>query len=393
VTTEKKKQQGEKTMKKLVSLLLVGILCLSALACTSQPAAETSAATAEPAAAEATAEEPAAEEAATEGFVYKKIYEYPEPTAINSQASVDNLAYVQGETPLIAYMPAGLEFSYYLAMGEGIKAAAEELGAEVVVLAPQSGSDINGQVGMMQDAITMGVDVILLNPHDDAAAAPIVDQAIAAGIAVFNINSDATDWETDLTGVIGYAQRSGNKEQGELVAEAFKDQELKIGIIEGLPGYHSTERCGGFEDGIASHTNYEIVASLNGQWNVDGGNQAGMDMLQAHPEINMIYCANDQEAMGLLQACKALGREDVTIIGNDGNTEALEAIYDGDIYSTVNTVPYEMGLYCCQAAVDVLYGEFKGGFVETPCYVTTQDNVLSFLQQPDRLNPAPSKEY
>ncbi len=382
-------------MKKFVTLLLVLALCLSVLACSAEPAPEAAtepapgdaAAPAEPAA------EPETEEPVAEGFVYQKLYEYPEPTQINSQASVDNLSYVQGEVPLIAYMPAGLEFSYYLAMGEGIKAAAAELGCEVVVLAPQSGSDINGQVGMMQDAITMGVDVILLNPHDDAAAAPIVDQAIAAGIAVFNINSDATDWETDLTGVIGYAQRGGNKEQGELVAEAFKDQELKIGIIEGLPGYHSTERCGGFEDGIASHPNYEIVARLNGQWNVDGGNQAGMDMLQAHPEINMIYCANDQEAMGLLQACKALGREDVVIIGNDGNTEALESIYDGDIYSTVNTVPYEMGLYCCQAAVDVLCGQFKGGFVQTPCYVTTQNDVLTFLQQPERLNPAPSKTY
>ena len=384
-------------MKKLVSLLLAGILCLSLMACASQPAAQAPAAEA-PADAAPAAEAPAPEDSAAEApaeaaFTYKKLYEYPAPTAINSQASLDNLSYVQGEVPLIAYMPAGLEFSYYLAMGEGIKAAAEELGCEVVVLAPQSGSDINGQVGMMQDAITMGVDVILLNPHDDAAAAPIVDQAIEAGVAVFNINSDAIDWETNLTGVIGYAQRRGNTEQGQLVAEAFKDQELKIGIIEGLPGYHSTERCGGFEDGIASHPNYEIVARLNGQWNVDGGNQAGMDMLQAHPEINMIYCANDQEAMGLLQACKALGREDVVIIGNDGNTEALESIYDGDIYSTVNTVPYEMGLYCCQAAVDVLCGEFKGGFVETPCYVTTQDDVLTFLQMPERLNPAPSKEY
>lgn len=383
-------------MKKLVALLLVCILCLSAFACASTPATEPAAA--QPAAQSAApatepAAEPKAEEPAKEGFVYKKIYEYPAPTAINSQAPVDHLAYQQGDVPLIAYMPAGLEFSYYLAMGEGIKAAAKELGCEVVVLAPQSGSDINGQVGMMQDAITMGVDVILLNPHDDAAAAPIVDQAIEAGIAVFNINSDATDWETNLTGVIGYAQRAGNKEQGQMVAEKFKDQQLKIGIIEGLPGYHSTERCGGFTDGIADHPNYEIVASLNGQWNVDGGNQAGMDMLQAHPEINMIYCANDQEAMGLLQACKALGREDVVIIGNDGNTEALESIYDGDIFSTVNTVPYEMGLYCCQAAVDVLCGQFKGGFVQTPCYVTTQDNVLSFLQQPERLNPAPSKAY
>jgi ribose transport system substrate-binding protein len=389
-------------MKKIIVCIAVLALSLSLVACANTAPAETAQSETSQSAAVSAADEAtvspststADAEASSNGqFVYQKLYEYPEPKAISSQAPLDNLAYVKGEVPVIAFMPAGTEYPYIMAVGEGIKAAAAEFGAEVVTLAPQSGSDINGQVGKLQDAISMGVDVILINPHDDSAAAPLIEQAIDAGIAVFNLNSDSVDFEARLTGVVGYDQKNGNIAQAKMIAEKFKDKKLVIGIIEGLPGYHTTQRCGGFEEGIKDHPDYEIVSRLNGSWNTDGGNTAAMDMLQANPDINLIYCANDMEAMGALQACKTLGRTDVILVANDGNTEYLEAIYSGEVYSTLNTVPYEMGLYACQAAIDTLYGDFKGGWVESPGYVTTSENVLTFLQQPERLNPKPSKEY
>ena len=55
-------------------------------------------------------------------------------------------------------MPPATEFNYYMAIGEGIKAAAAEAGVETFMLAPQSGADINGQMGMIQDAITQNVE-------------------------------------------------------------------------------------------------------------------------------------------------------------------------------------------------------------------------------------------
>ncbi len=363
-------------MKKILSLALASCLALSLTACGGDTDVQSD------------------EDANTaETFEYQKLIEYPEAKEITSQASFENLAYEEGKVPTIAFMPAGTEFPYIMAVGEGVKATAEEMGVNVVTIAPQSGSDINAQVGMMQDAITQGVDAILLNAHDDNAMGPVVKQATEAGILVFNINSDSMEFTADLHGVIGYSQFDGNVEQGQMLAENFKDQKLVIGIIEGLPGYHNNERTGGFIEGIKDHPDHEIVSSLNGEWNTDGGNTAAMDMLQANPEINMIYAANDMEAMGAMKACQTLDREDVIIVANDGNTEYLEEIYNGTVYSTLNTVPYEMGQFACQVVVDALYGEFPGGWCETPGYVTTADNVLDYLTEPEKLNPKPSKEY
>jgi ribose transport system substrate-binding protein len=71
----------------------------------------------------------------------------------------------------------------------------------------------------------------------------------------------------------------------------------------------------------------------------------------------------------------------------------LEEIQAGNIKATANTTPFVMGRIALQVVIDVLNGNFTGGFVETPSVVTDASNVLSFLQMPDELYPAPSKEY
>ena len=83
---------------------------------------------------------------------------------------------------------------------------------------------------------------------------------------------------------------------------------MKVGIIEGQPGYHSTERVGGFLDGIEGNENFDVVVSIDGKWNVEGGNTAGMDILQSHPDLDMIFAANDYMIIGASFAAKALGR-------------------------------------------------------------------------------------
>ena len=292
----------------------------------------------------------------------------------------------------IAYMPPATEFPYYIAIGEGIKSKAKEIGYKTFMLAPQSGADIEGQMGMIQDVLTQDVDAIILSTHDEKAAAPLVKRAVNKGVAVIIVNSDIADFPTKVHGVVGYRQRPGTRKIGEYAIELV-DGEATIGVIEGQPGYHSTERVGGFLDAIKAEKGMEVVASQPGAWNVEGGNKTAMDMLQAHPDIDMIFAANDYMAIGADKAAKALGKNDLIILGNDGDTQALEEIYAGDWTATVNTTPFEMGEKVLEVAQDCLKKSFDGFYVETPTEVVDKDNALKFLQQPERLYPKPSKEY
>lgn len=319
---------------------------------------------------------------------------YPAPVPLNegAQAPIGAVA-PKNETYRIAYMPAATEFNYYIAIGEGIKTVAAERGAEVFMLAPQSGADINGQMGMIQDVLTQDVDAIIFSTHDEFAAAPLIKRAVDQGIVLMLINTDIPNFPTPIHGVIGYSQRKGTHAMADWVIENYGNEPVRVGIIEGQPGYHSTERVGGFLDGIAGNSNFEVVVSIDGKWNVEGGNTAGMDILQSHPDLDVIFAANDNMAIGASYAAKALGKSDVVLLGNDGDTFGLEEVAAGGVTAIVATAPVLMGRAAMNATLDALEGTFAGGFIETPTSVADKAGAIAILQEPEKLFPKPSKEY
>jgi len=377
-------------MKKLLTVLLVLTFVLAgcAPAATQPPAAPTEA----PPAATAAPAEPEEPEAPAAGE-----YALPEgadelvPLEEGSQSTAP-VAYTAGDPVKIAYMPPATEFNYYMAIGAGIEALAAELGVETFMLAPQSGSDIATQMKMLQDVQTQGVDAIILSTHDENAAAPLVEQIVNAGIAVIIVNSDIASFPTPVNAVVGYPQRKGTTSLGEYAAQMVNGV-AKVGVLEGLPGYHSTERIGGFLDAFANYPEMEVVATLPTEWNVETGNKAMMDMIQAHPEINLVVAANDYIAIGADKAAESLGRDDILIFGNDGDTTGMEQISAGLWEGTQNTTPFIMGKVALQVALDVINGKFPGGWVATPTITTDINNVFGFLCKPDELDPKPAKEY
>jgi ribose transport system substrate-binding protein len=316
----------------------------------------------------------------------------PVPLAEGAQASCQGLAYQAGDPVRVAYMPPATEFNYYMAIGAGIEQKAGELGVETFMLAPQSGSDIAGQMGMIQDVLTQDVDAIILSTHDENAAAPLVEQAVESGVVVIIINSDIRNFPTAVHGVVGYSQRGGTFNLG-LYAAGRAGGVAKVGVLEGLPGYHSTERIGGFLDAFATFPQMEVVATLPTEWNVETGNTAMTDMLQAHPEIEVVVTANDYISIGAARAARALGREDVLIYGNDGDTTGLEDIAAGTWTATVNTTPFVMGQVGLQVTMDCLNGVYPGGWTETPTVVVDQSNVMEYICQPEKLYPPLAGEY
>jgi ribose transport system substrate-binding protein len=318
--------------------------------------------------------------------------DYAQPKPLSEGAQAPTTGFKGSKGARIAYMPPATEFNYYIAIGEGIKALAAERGIETFMLAPQSGADINGQMGMLQDVISQQVTAIILSTHDEHAAAPLVKRAVEKGIAVVIVNSDIANFPTPVHAVVGYSQRNGTHKIGDYALEKTNKAAKKVGVVEGQPGYHSTERVGGFLDAIKG-SKFEVVSSLDGKWNVEGGNAAAMDMLQAHPEIELVFAANDYMIMGTALAAKALGRDNLMLLGNDGDTAALEQIQAGTITATVNTSPFIMGQVALQVTLDLLDGKYPGGWVETPTEIVDKTNVLPILQHPEKLYPKPAQAY
>src|SRR5262245_20064605 len=134
--------------------------------------------------------------------VAQESYPAPKPLEAAAQAPIKDLPGSKGAQ--IAYMPPATEFNYYIAIGEGIKNEAAKRGIKTFMLAPQSGADINGQMGMLQDVITQNVNAIILSTHDEHAAAPLVKRAVDKGIAVVIVNSDIAKFPSPVHAVVGY---------------------------------------------------------------------------------------------------------------------------------------------------------------------------------------------
>ncbi len=294
----------------------------------------------------------------------------------------------------VAYLPPSSSFNYYLAIGKGIEARATGAGADYFMLAPTE-DNVSQQIGMIQDATTRGVDAIIMNTHDQDAAAPVIKAAEDKGIAVILVNSDIPDFPTPVNAVVGYKQRDGDHKVGEYAVKLADGAAVSYGIIDGAPGYFTDERSGGFIEGVEGAANFTQVARVNGEWSIDGGNAAALDLMQAHPEITVIFAANDYMAQGAAQALRTLDRDDVTIYGSDGDTNSgLEEVAAGNLQATLNTSPYEMGQIAMQVTLDCLRGDFPGGqFVESPGTVVDADGVNAILCEPEKLYPAPNKTY
>lgn len=321
--------------------------------------------------------------------------DYPAPTALSdgAQAPLSTLA-PPDDGITIAYLPMGTEFNYHVALGEGIASVAEgHDDVDWFLLSPYSGSDLAGQMGMLADVTARpDVDAIVLISFDESALAPLVTEAVDAGKVVIIINSDIPDFPTPVHGVVGVNQRAVNHALADWAREQVDHAPRVVGILDGEPGYLATERAGGFVDGIAG-TNWEVIARINGGWSVEKGNTAAMDLLQAHPEVEVIYASNDYMALGAVLAARALGREELTILGYDGDTGALEDIADGGMDATSDTSPVIMGRMAACFVLDILAGEAEGGYVNTPTRIVHAGNVLDVLRQPENLFPAPSRAY
>jgi ribose transport system substrate-binding protein len=194
--------------------------------------------------------------------------------------------------------------------------------------------------------IAQGVDAIFLPPREDKPLVPVILAAKAAGIPVFLIDRDvdhamAKPGEDYVTFIGSDFVQEGNRVAEWLVKNA--NGKTTIIELEGTTGSSpANDRKKGFDDFIAKHPEFKIVASQSGDFARDKGRQVAETLLQAHPEANVIYAHNDEMAIGAIAALEAAGKtpgKDVLIVSIDGEKDGVQAIVDGKIAAICQCSP------------------------------------------------------
>jgi len=282
----------------------------------------------------------------------------------------------------LGFLPPAMTSPFYASCIEGATPVAEALGYELIVMAPPAEDDYATQTSMMEDFITQGVKGIAVCGINLEALKPAIAKANEAGIPVVMFNTITELEGVEVYAYSGYNQYNGGANIADWV-NAQTNGVAKVAIIEGLPSDYTTQRMGGFVDRCKElYPNIELVASAPGDWVRDLGMNAALDMIQAHPEISVIYGLSDEMALGAVQACKQLGRTDIICVGLDGNPNAFESVAAGELTATLSCGPVEIGANAIKALVDAINGVAREEkVIEADTVVVDATLVAEYLPQ------------
>ena len=244
------------------------------------------------------------------------------------------------------------------------------------------------QVADVDSMIAQGIDVLFLPPREEKPLLPAVMKAQGAGIPVFlvdrSVDPDVAKPGEHFVAFLGsdFIEQGGRA--AEWLIENFEGDKGVIVELEGTTGSSpANDRKQGFDERIVEDDRFEIVASQTGDFARDMGRQVMETLLQAHPDVNVVYAHNDEMAIGAIQALELAGRkpgEDVTIVSIDGTRDALQAIIDGKMGVTVESSPF-FGPLACEVMRKYAAGEEIPGWVEVEDRIFTADNAADHIDE------------
>jgi inositol transport system substrate-binding protein len=238
--------------------------------------------------------------------------------------------------------------------------------------------DLQRQLDHVDNFIAQKMDAIILCPVDTDGIIPAIEKANAANIPVICIGIDAGGGDYTY---VGTEYIDAGIRQGKYMVEHLP-QNAKIVYLAGTPGYsHARDRRAGFLDTLAAgRSDVTVLAEQTANYERARGMQLMEDWIQAYPQIDAVIAANDQMALGALEALKGANRANgVLIAGVDAVAEACRAIKNGEMaISILQSAPR-----LAQGTYDTIKKLQKGETIEKQIIIphenVTIDNVDEYL--------------
>ncbi|KZE94796.1 D-ribose-binding periplasmic protein [Agromyces sp. NDB4Y10] len=292
----------------------------------------------------------------------------------SSGASGESASGAEGETISVSLITKTDTNPFFVAMQEGAKTAAEDLGVEITLAAGKEDGDEDTQIQAVENAISRGDAGILITPNGPAVEDALV-KARDAGLYVIALDTPPGDPESvDITfatdnylagqeiGKWAAAKLDGEKATIAMI-DLFDDKIVSVdvardqGFLDGMGIDLADESKNGDEaqTGEYSGGEYEIVGNEASQGAEDGGRTAAETLLSKNPDINVVYTINEPAAYGAYEAFKAAGAtDDLVVVSVDGGCAGIEAVTDGVIGATSQQYPLKMAELGVQAIHDLV---------------------------------------
>jgi ABC-type sugar transport system substrate-binding protein len=307
----------------------------------------------------------------------------PAPTAAPTKAEQPTAAPAAQPTTAPAAQPtaapaasakpliAGVVFqsdTFMQTVQAGMQAAADELGAEMIM--GNTDSKLDKEASLIDDYIIRGVKAIIITPISVDGSIAALKRAKDAGIIIFCFNTCVSD-KTIPSGFL-VTKNSDLGDKTGAAAVKFITEKLggkaKIGMLNCDQYEACVDRKAGFLAQVKTLPGVEVVADQAG-WLADKAQPVSEAMLQAHPDINLLWAANEGGTVAHANAVKTQGLGGkVYVFSTDMNNQMGQMLQAKDdiLQGVTGQAPYQMGYDSLKATLEVLGGKTVEAVTNTP---------------------------
>lgn len=309
------------------------------------------------------------------------------PAAVAPQAEAEEPAAMEekSEEPAVAEEPeAAVEYPYIVTalrslsnpyhqqVIQGMELYAKKMGIPADhVLTITHDNNTDKLLSDMQALITKydGNVVFQVDPNQKSDLLAIAEMNEAAGVYWVSIWERPAEVQVSDYDHWVAAINFGNFESGYLSAKSLFESmggEGEVWILDGTKGHAAAEgRRAGVEQALTEFPNITVVGSEDCGWEKTKAYTSANNAVTANPNLGGIWAANDNMAMGAIEALRAKNMVgEIKVAGVNAIPDMVDAIKNGEAVATISTDPLWQGGISLAMAVDAYLGKYDPSKVD-----------------------------
>ncbi|MBO9617513.1 MAG: D-ribose ABC transporter substrate-binding protein [Niabella sp.] len=255
----------------------------------------------------------------------------------------------------VAIVISTLNNPWFVFLGEKAAEKARALGYETKLFDSQNNTALESD--HFDNIIVQGYNAILFNPTDADGSVANVQKAKAAGIPVFCMDREINSLAAATSQILSDSY-AGAVAIGKYFVQTLHKNGNYVELL-GLVGDNNTwARSKGFHSVVDHYPGLKMVAQQSADFDRNKAMEVMESILQAHPDIDGVFCGNDAMAMGAYQALLTAGKAGkVKVFGFDGADDVVNAIRQGKVAATGMQFPAVMAQTAAVFADEYIKGK------------------------------------
>ena len=245
----------------------------------------------------------------------------------------------------------------------------------------KTAANASEQANQLQDFTTVGkINALVIFPFESAALTKPVQQVKDKGVYVTVVDRGLTDTSAQDAYVAGDNTAFG-RIPADYIAKKL-DGKGNVVALRGIATTLDTERMDAFSDELKKYPGIKLLDAKYANWNRDDAFKVTQDYLTRFKNIDAIWAADDDMAVGVLKAVQQAKRDDIKVIfGGAGAKGMVKTILDGKdprIGADVSYSPKFIYDAIKLTAEARLKGEKLPAKTVIPSVLITRDNAKDF---------------